>query len=160
MGAKTQNGGPQLLVLYWRAGEIHMVKDNGCTWVKWLTRRGHPPKSHPTSETIWCFRTSFPRHDYSPPIQGSLKLLNISKRKAEAGSSSSLQQDTQSIPCINSTNLFSILPEKKKTQLCSHHSLPLTVSPSFCNLASKEWEGPTVLTLLVPVSQSVLLNID
>jgi hypothetical protein len=28
-GAKAQNGGPQLLVLYWRAGEIHMVKDNG-----------------------------------------------------------------------------------------------------------------------------------
>jgi hypothetical protein len=29
MGAKTQNGGPQLLVLLWRGGGVHMVKDNG-----------------------------------------------------------------------------------------------------------------------------------
>jgi hypothetical protein len=26
-GIKTQNDGPHLLVLYWRAGEIHVVKD-------------------------------------------------------------------------------------------------------------------------------------
>jgi hypothetical protein len=29
MGAKTQNGGPHLLVLYWRAGGTHMAKDSG-----------------------------------------------------------------------------------------------------------------------------------
>jgi hypothetical protein len=41
-----------------------------------------------TLNPIGCFRTSFPRHYYSPPIQESLQLPNISKRKAEAGSSS------------------------------------------------------------------------
>jgi hypothetical protein len=29
MGAKTQDGGSQLLVLYWRSGEIYKVKDSG-----------------------------------------------------------------------------------------------------------------------------------
>jgi hypothetical protein len=56
MGAKTQNGGPQLLVLYWRAGGIHMVKDNVSGWLRWLTERGYPLKSHPhpaqVTETI------------------------------------------------------------------------------------------------------------
>jgi hypothetical protein len=33
MGAKTQNGGPQLLVFYWRGGGIHVVKDNEWVWV-------------------------------------------------------------------------------------------------------------------------------
>jgi hypothetical protein len=51
MGAKTQNGGPQLLILYWRAREIHMVKDNGFAWLRWLTRRGHHPKSYPITPT-------------------------------------------------------------------------------------------------------------
>jgi hypothetical protein len=58
IGGKTQNGGPQLLVLYWRAGEIHMVKTNGSGWLRWMAERGHPPKSHPKSEIIGCFRTS------------------------------------------------------------------------------------------------------
>jgi hypothetical protein len=58
MGTKTQNGGLQLLVLSWRAGGIHEVKDNGSGGLKWLTKRGHPPKSHLKSETIECFGTS------------------------------------------------------------------------------------------------------
>jgi hypothetical protein len=63
-GAKTQNGGPQLLVLYWRAGGIHVVKDNESGWLRWLTKQGgatlpnhiqsHP---HPTkiTKTIGVF---------------------------------------------------------------------------------------------------------
>jgi hypothetical protein len=39
LGAKTQNGGSQLQVFYWRAGEIHMVKGNGSGWLTWLTKR-------------------------------------------------------------------------------------------------------------------------
>jgi hypothetical protein len=47
LGAKTQNGGSQLLVLYWRAGRIYVIKDNGSGWLGWLSGSGHPPKSHP-----------------------------------------------------------------------------------------------------------------
>jgi hypothetical protein len=49
IGAKTQNGGPQLLVLYWRAEKIHIVKDHVSVWLRWLTKQGggHPPISHP-----------------------------------------------------------------------------------------------------------------
>jgi hypothetical protein len=35
MVATTQNGGPHLLVLYWRAGEIH-----GSGWLRWLLKQG------------------------------------------------------------------------------------------------------------------------
>jgi hypothetical protein len=52
MGEKTQNGGPQLLVLIMESWGIHMVKDDGSWWLRWLTGRGHPPKSHRKSETI------------------------------------------------------------------------------------------------------------
>jgi hypothetical protein len=31
---------------------IHVVKDNGSRWLRWLTGRGHPPKSHPKLEAI------------------------------------------------------------------------------------------------------------
>jgi hypothetical protein len=35
MGVKTQNHGTYLLVLYsWRAGRIHVVKDNGSEWLR------------------------------------------------------------------------------------------------------------------------------
>jgi hypothetical protein len=52
MGARTQNGGPHLQVLYWRAGGIHVVKNNGTGWLSWLLKAGedHPPKSHPVTE--------------------------------------------------------------------------------------------------------------
>jgi hypothetical protein len=40
MGAKTENGGPQLLALYWRTGEIQVVKDNGFDWLRWLLKQG------------------------------------------------------------------------------------------------------------------------
>jgi hypothetical protein len=65
---------------------VHVVKDKGSRWLRWLTGRGHSPKSHPKSETTGCSRTSL---IISPPNQGALQLLNVSKRKAEAGSSSS-----------------------------------------------------------------------
>jgi hypothetical protein len=49
MEAKTQNDGSQLLVVYWRAGGIHVVKDNGSGWGDMLTKQGGvthiPPKS-------------------------------------------------------------------------------------------------------------------
>jgi hypothetical protein len=67
MGAKTQNGGSQLLVLYWRAGEIHMVKDKGAGWLRWLLKQGgvtvpnHPvTTTTQVTETIGCFRISLP----------------------------------------------------------------------------------------------------
>jgi hypothetical protein len=44
MGANIQNGGPQLLVLHWRAGGIHVVKDNGFRWLRWLIGRCYLPK--------------------------------------------------------------------------------------------------------------------
>jgi hypothetical protein len=40
MGVETQNGGHYLLALYWRAGGIHMVKDNGSGWLRWLLKQG------------------------------------------------------------------------------------------------------------------------
>jgi hypothetical protein len=67
MEAKTQNGGPHLLVLYWRAGGITWSKDNGSGWLRQLvkTGRGHPPRSrpvtassHPNQRQYVYFRTS------------------------------------------------------------------------------------------------------
>jgi hypothetical protein len=40
MGAKTQIGGPHLLVLYWKTGEKHLVKDNGFRWLRWSLKQG------------------------------------------------------------------------------------------------------------------------
>jgi hypothetical protein len=40
MGAKTQNGGPHLLVLSCRAGGVLVVKDNGYEWSRWLLKQG------------------------------------------------------------------------------------------------------------------------
>jgi hypothetical protein len=40
MGAETQNGDPHLLVLYWRAGGTHVVKDKGSGWLRWLLTQG------------------------------------------------------------------------------------------------------------------------
>jgi hypothetical protein len=47
MGAKTQNDGAQLLVLYWRAGGIHIIKENGAGWLRWLTKQGGVILAHP-----------------------------------------------------------------------------------------------------------------
>jgi hypothetical protein len=89
MGGKTQNGGPHLLVLYWRAGEIHVVKDNGSGWLRWLLTQGGVILTHPKHRDSRCaLELPSTRYDYSPPIQRSLQLINISKRKAEASSSS------------------------------------------------------------------------
>jgi hypothetical protein len=56
--AKTQNHGPQVLVLYWRAGELLMVRDNWSGWLIWLTKQGGVPfpnhtqsHPHPTQNT-------------------------------------------------------------------------------------------------------------
>jgi hypothetical protein len=49
---------PSLSFIVESWGKIHVVKDNGSGWLRWLTGRGHPPKSHPKSETKGCFRTS------------------------------------------------------------------------------------------------------
>jgi hypothetical protein len=41
MGAETQNGGPHLLVLYWRAGGITWPNImNGSGWLRWLLKQG------------------------------------------------------------------------------------------------------------------------
>jgi hypothetical protein len=79
MGAKTQNVGPHPLVLYWRAGGTHMVKDNGFGWLRWLLKAGGVtlPKHRNNRHALEC---PFVRHDYSPPTQGSLQHL---RRKAE-----------------------------------------------------------------------------
>jgi hypothetical protein len=44
--------------------------------------------AHPKHRDNWCaLELSFARQDYSLPIQRSLKLVNISKKNAEADSS-------------------------------------------------------------------------
>jgi hypothetical protein len=43
-----------ILILKVESRGIHVVKDNGSGWLRWLAGRGHPPKS----EMIGCFRTS------------------------------------------------------------------------------------------------------
>jgi hypothetical protein len=62
-----------------------MVKDNGSGWI---LKQGRVILAHPKHrENRFAVRLPFPRHDYSPPILESLQLINISMRKAEAGSS-------------------------------------------------------------------------
>jgi hypothetical protein len=85
MGLQTQNGGPHLLVLYWKAGETHMVKDNGSGWVRWLKLGGVIQANPKHRDSRYALELPF---DYFPPIQGSLHLVNFSKRKAEASCSS------------------------------------------------------------------------
>jgi hypothetical protein len=77
MEAKTQNGGLYFLVLYWRAGRIHKVKDNGSGWLRWLLNKGGIILVHPNHRDNSCtLELSF---DYSPPIQTNLELVNISE---------------------------------------------------------------------------------
>jgi hypothetical protein len=40
MRAKSQNGSPHLLVLYWRAEGILVVKGHGSLWLRWLLKQG------------------------------------------------------------------------------------------------------------------------
>jgi hypothetical protein len=42
-----KNGAPYLLILYWRAGGIYVVKGYGSGWLRWLLKQSHPhpPKS-------------------------------------------------------------------------------------------------------------------
>jgi hypothetical protein len=89
MGEKTQNGAPHTLVVYSRVGEIHMVAEMA-------VKKGKGSSSQITTQIT---PTSQPNHrdnksalelsfDYSPPIQGSLQLLNYQRRKQKAGCSS------------------------------------------------------------------------
>jgi hypothetical protein len=39
MGVQTQNGGPCLLVVYWRIGGTLVVKDTGCEWLRLLLKQ-------------------------------------------------------------------------------------------------------------------------
>jgi hypothetical protein len=89
MGVETQNSGPHLLVLCWRAGEMHMVNDNVSGLLRWLLKQGGVILAHPKHRDNRCaLELPIAGYDYSPPIQGCLQLVNISKRKAEGGSSS------------------------------------------------------------------------
>jgi hypothetical protein len=47
MGVETQNGGLHCLVLSWTAGAVHVVKDNGSGWLKWLLKQGGVITPHP-----------------------------------------------------------------------------------------------------------------
>jgi hypothetical protein len=72
MGVKIQNGGPHLLVLYWRAGGIHVVKDNGGSgWLRWLLKQGGVTLATQNRYNRCALGLFCARRDYSPPIQGA-----------------------------------------------------------------------------------------
>jgi hypothetical protein len=58
MGAKTQRGGPHLLVLYWRAGGTFVVKGNGSGWMRWLLKQ----EGSSSQITLKITPISYPNH--------------------------------------------------------------------------------------------------
>jgi hypothetical protein len=65
---------------------MNRAKDNGSGWLTWLFKQEEVILAHLKHRYNRC-RTSLCQTWYFPPIQGALELVNISKRKAEAGSS-------------------------------------------------------------------------
>jgi hypothetical protein len=54
MGVKTQNGGPHFLILYWRVGGIHLVKDNGSGCQRLLLKQGGIILAYPNHRDNRC----------------------------------------------------------------------------------------------------------
>jgi hypothetical protein len=55
-------------------------KGNGSRWLRWLKGSGHFPNPIPNQRQDASV-LPFLRHDYSPPLQGSLQLLNTQRGK-------------------------------------------------------------------------------
>jgi hypothetical protein len=88
MRANVQNGGPHLLILYSRPGGIHIVKDNGCGWWRWLLKQGGVHPGPPRSETIGVI-SNF-----------ALVILHTSKETCSFLTSQRGQQKQEALVCL------------------------------------------------------------